>query len=127
MLGTNKLTASERMDALLKEKGKTEQGLADHLKISKNSVRMWKYKQAVPPKKYIEKIAEFLGVSVSFLLTGVPDLKEDEVSSDIQVLISLYSKLDDLRKSEIIAYMKTLTRNDNSDEITMEMIAGDDV
>ncbi len=113
MIQNNKLTASVRMTELLKDRGKTEQDLATYLGIQKNSVRMWKYKLETPPRKYINQIAKFLGVSVAFLLTGVPNLKEDELPSDIEKLISLYSKLDELRKSEILSYMETIVERSN--------------
>lgn len=117
MKGKSTIKATERMAELLKQQNKTEQELAEHLGISKNSVRMWKYKQELPPQKYIDKVAAFLGVSVSFLKTGVPDVESDNLSDDIQELLSLYSQLSELRKSEVLAYMRTLVEGDGEDVI----------
>lgn len=117
MKGKSTIKATERMAELLKQQNKTEQELAEHLGISKNSVRMWKYKQELPPQKYIDKVAAFLGVSVSFLKTGVPDIESDNLSDDIQELLSLYSQLSELRKSEVLAYMRTLAEGDGEDVI----------
>lgn len=117
MKGIKAMKATERMAELLKQQNKTEQELAEHLGISKNSVRMWKYKQELPPQKYIDKVAAFLGVSISFLTTGVPDVESDTLSEDIEELLTLYAKMSELRKSEVLSYMRTLVEEDGPDEI----------
>lgn len=103
-------SATERMTELLKEKGKSEKGLAEYLGVPINTVRQWKYHLNTPPRKHIEKIAEYIGVSVTLIMTGVPNLKEDEIPNDILELVELYCSLNVLRKSEIVSYMKTLVR-----------------
>lgn len=64
------MNASERMTKLLTEQGRTERELADYLNISYNTVRVWKNKQPIPPAEHLASIAEFLGISVKYLLTG---------------------------------------------------------
>lgn len=53
---------------LLKTKGIRQRDLSDHLGLSKNTMTGWKNGNNTSYMKHLPKIAEFLGVSVDFLL-----------------------------------------------------------
>jgi transcriptional regulator with XRE-family HTH domain len=60
---------------------------AKFLSVSDSSVSSWKNRGSEIPAKYIPKIAEFLNVSVDYLLTGKEEgsngnfFSEDEIAS----------------------------------------------
>lgn len=66
----------QRILDLLSEKGKAQKELTDFIGISSNSFTNWKSGRNVSYKKYIYAIAEFLGVSVDYLL-GNSNLKTE--------------------------------------------------
>lgn len=59
-----------RMFALLKAQGKKHKDLADHLGITPQRVTDWKSGRISSYSKYTDKIAEYLGVSADYLLSG---------------------------------------------------------
>ena len=66
---------------LLKEQGKKHKDLADYLGISPQRVTDWKSGRIFSYTKYMERIAEYLNVSVDYLLTGKAAVTEfDNVS-----------------------------------------------
>ena len=76
------MNASERMEILLKQKGKTKKELAEYLGISYNTVRIWKNKQPIPSAEHLVAISDFLGVSVKFLLTGEAEEYKEWLSAE---------------------------------------------
>ncbi len=59
-----------RMFALLKAQEKKHKDLADHLGITPQRVTDWKSGRISSYSKYMDKIADYLGVSVDYLLSG---------------------------------------------------------
>ena len=102
------MNASKRVTQLLEEQGKTERELADYLNISYNTVRIWKNKQPIPPAEHLVSIAEFLGVSVKYLLTGEAEQYKENLTPEQIEMLHFFSKLSDLRKNEVLWYTKTL-------------------
>jgi len=64
------MTISERMFAILIEKGKKSTDLAAKLNVGTGQISTWKKRNTDPPAKYIPQICEFLEISYDFLLTG---------------------------------------------------------
>jgi len=102
------MTSCERMTKLLKEQGKTERELADYLNISYNTVRIWKNKQPIPSAEHLAAIADFLGVSVRYLLTGEAEEYKENLTSEQKELVHYFNQLSELRKNEVLWYTKTL-------------------
>lgn len=102
------MNACERMTKLLEEQGKSERELADYLNISYNTVRIWKNKQPIPSAEHLAAIAEFLGVSVKYLLTGEAEQYQEKLSPEQIEILHFFSKLNELRKNEVLWYTKTL-------------------
>lgn len=64
------MTISSRIFALLKEQSKTQTALATYIGIRVATVSAWKAQNTDPSANLLEKIAEFFGVSVDYLVTG---------------------------------------------------------
>ena len=60
----------EQVDKLLSENGKTKIELARYAGISTQSFYDWKNRNTVPSADVAVKIAQFLGTSVEYLVTG---------------------------------------------------------
>ena len=110
------MNASERMEYLLEKKGKTKKELAEYLGISYNTVRIWKNKQPIPSAEHLVAISEFLGVSVKYLLTGEAEEYQECLAPDEKELISNYLKLNELRRAEVLWYVKTLAESNKGGE-----------
>ena len=79
--------------------------IAKKINKKNNQVTYWRDKNCNPPAEYIQPIAELLGVSISWLLTGVEEesapLPEDEIE-----LLNNYRKLSLRDKKEVHAITK---------------------
>ena len=60
----------ERIYKTLGEQGKKAYELCVKLDISTSTMSTWKARTNDPPAKYMKTIADFLGVSLDYLLTG---------------------------------------------------------
>ncbi len=63
---------------LLSRRGKTQKNLCDYLGISNNVFTDWKAGRNSSYKKYLPEIANFLGVSIDFLLNKESPKEEPE-------------------------------------------------
>jgi len=72
---------NERLFTRLSQIVDGQKKLADSLHISPNTVSSWKTRGTSPPSKYIPQIAEFIGVSAEWLLTG----KESDLPSKAEL------------------------------------------
>lgn len=61
---------NERLFSLLKAKNLKIKDLANSIGINQANISMWKARNTDPPAKYIAPIADFLGVTPEYLLTG---------------------------------------------------------
>ena len=60
----------DRIDELLKNKGYKRQTLTLELNVPPQTISNWKKRGSIPPADVLYRIAQFLGVSSEFLLTG---------------------------------------------------------
>ena len=65
------MTISQRLFALLDDNKKSQKELAIALGISDRNISAWKARGSDPPANLIPAIADFFGVSVEYLFTGV--------------------------------------------------------
>ena len=99
---------------LLEEKGLKQKDLTDFLGISKNCFTDWKSGKSSSYNKYLPQIAEFLGVSVdyligneeptdneklSFALFGTSDV-DDEVIEDVRKYAEIARRMREEKKKE---------------------------
>ena len=64
---------SERLKTLRAQRGLTQEQLAHSLDIPDTSVRRWESSGRPPKRERLEKLADFFGVSVDFLLGRTED------------------------------------------------------
>ena len=80
------MTIIDRIQYLLDQRGLKIIDLAAHLNVTQGTVSSWKSRQTDPPTKYLSDIANFLSVSVQYLITGdEPDVNSapSEISPDL--------------------------------------------
>lgn len=85
----------ERIDQILKEKNIKRQALADAIGIDSSNFAHWKTKNYLPEVTIAYKIAQFLKVSIEWLLTG--KVVAEWISSDVCRLnpIDIFYRLED--------------------------------
>lgn len=107
---TKELTGDEtvkRILGLLREKGKNEKDLTDHLGISPGSVSKWKYDGSVGYLRHIGAICGFLDTTPNYLFLGSDE--EDRISLSEKNLLQMYRSFDDGRKKCIRDLVKYLS------------------
>ncbi len=62
----------QRVKSELKETGKKQKDLCEHLNVNKSTLSEWLNNKNEPSMEYIVKIATYLGVSTDYLL-GLED------------------------------------------------------
>ena len=82
------MSTFDRIDSLLKQQGKKQTELCKYLGISKNRYTDWKAGRIQSYSKHLSKIAEFLGVSVDYLLgqPEKPTAEDDELTEYLEEL-----------------------------------------
>lgn len=98
----------ERIEKLRKLANLSQGKLEKELGFSNGSISKWR--NSTPTPERLQKIADYFGVSVDYLMTG--EEKENkmpifEYSSDIMELIKLYSQLNKEQKSAILNMMRS--------------------
>lgn len=100
------MTISQRIFYILKEKKLKQKDLAAYTGISTSAISAWNKNNTNPAAESISIIADFLGVSVEYLLTGKeksPSLPDDE-----QELLSYYNNLPEWEQQRLIGRAATL-------------------
>lgn len=80
----------ERIFETMKEEKITQQQLANELGIGQSTVASWKKRDCPPPINYISKIANILGVTIDYLVTGSNNPTKYKLTTNEQLLIRLY-------------------------------------
>ena len=90
----------DKISCLLKEKNKKQKELTDYIGISKNNYTDWKSGRSNSYMKYLPQIAEFLDVSLDYLVGTTPDQKDrkNETVADIVLSIKNNEKIINLIK-----------------------------
>lgn len=104
-----------RINALLAEKGISKQQFYKDCGITSASYSLWNTGKTQPRMKNLEVIADYLGVSVSYLVKGAeqkenPVAISNEVSNDLSPIkkeaINLVSKMSDEQLAVFVAALK---------------------
>lgn len=70
------MNLGERLIHLRKIRNITQQDLAKSLKVSRGAVSMWEINQRTPDPETLQKLADFFGCSVDYLLGRNESLRE---------------------------------------------------
>lgn len=98
--------AVERILSLMKENGYDQKTFAEQLGIRAQIITDWKKGTTTSYTRYIQRIAELLGVSADYLLTG----QESAPAADpeLAVALSQFEKLTPEQRAKVIGYMEGL-------------------
>lgn len=98
---------NERIFHLLNQNKQTSKELSKYINIKPSSISAWKNNGSFPSSKHIVKIAEFLAVSIEFLLTGKDDSIDrlPPLDPDQEELLTLYNSLDSRGKHKLHTLM----------------------
>lgn len=90
----------DKISYLLKEKKRKQKELTDYIGISKYNYTDWKAGKSNSYMKYLPQIAEFLDVSLDYLVGTTPDQKDrkNETVADIVLSIKNNEKIINLIK-----------------------------
>ena len=95
------MTISQRIFALLKEKGLKQKQLAEYTGISTSAISAWSKKNTSPAAESLSAIADFLGVSIDYLLRGVDNTSYITLNEHENELLRNYRNVDDIYKAMI--------------------------
>lgn len=100
------MTPVERILKILDKKGISKNKMLTELGLAKNSFNNWISRGTSPSGETMQKIANYLGVSVDYLLNGtskvaVADSKKAELNE-------LFDKIPDDKKPEAIKILKEM-------------------
>lgn len=104
-------TITDRIVRILKEKNIQAKELCDYIGVAQSTFANWKNRGTDPKPVYIPKIAEFLNVSVDFLLTENRSAASEE-SSAVDINDKLQEIIDVLTGEEGVLW--------NNEEISEE-------
>jgi phage repressor protein C with HTH and peptisase S24 domain len=100
------VTISQRIFFELKNKGKKQKELAEYTGISTSAISAWNKNNTNPAAENLSTIADFLGVSLEYLITGKeksPSLPEDELE-----LLTYYKELPEREQMKLIGRASAL-------------------
>ena len=96
----------ERITETLEKTDKKATDLCDRLGIRTSTMSTWKTRNSYPPAKYIKPIADFLGVSVHYLLTGEEAPARKLTTAEEDELLELYRALPQNKQFEFIGELR---------------------
>jgi transcriptional regulator with XRE-family HTH domain len=105
-LGGFTMEIIERIYQLLDEKEKKAYELCAKLDIRTSTMSTWKARISDPPAKYMKTIADFLGVSLDYLLTGNEAPVRKTTTPEEDDLLSLFRELPENKKYEFVGELK---------------------
>ena len=99
-----------RIEQTLKFQKKTKKELLQHLGLRETNFTNWKYRNGKSYMKYIDGIAEYLGVTVNYLIYGVDQSGQRVIVSESeQIMLEKYRMLDAEKKNIIQSLMEMIS------------------
>lgn len=105
-------TFMDRVESVLKERKWTQKEMAESLGLRRPTLSDWKKNGAVPAGDIALKIAEYLNVSIVWLISG----REDGMSNEERWVLSQWKSLDVVQKDTV----RTLLDKWESDRTAFE-------
>jgi repressor LexA len=97
----------ERVEQLRKAQGKLQKDICDYAGIAVQTLGNWDRHDSMPAADTAIRVAEYLGVSVHWLITGNDDV---ELSYEEKNLLNKYNHLDERGKHTAQALIETLIK-----------------
>ena len=98
---------------LCESTGKTPNGVAKELGFASSSVTQWKH-GSVPRPAALQKISEYFGVTVEYLIDGTAENKKSPAPKSAE-LIPGYSDLTEENKAKVRDYIALLAMSEQKD------------
>lgn len=103
------MTISQRIFEELKKQGKKQKDLAVYIGLSTSAVSDWKKKGTNPAAENLSIIADFLNISIEYLLTGKEKSSPTfELNADEHELLQYFKKLSDKSKGIVLGRAEQL-------------------
>lgn len=109
---TNGMLIVERIDNLLKERNLNRVALAEAIGIKPQNISAWSVRGTVPAGDICLKIAEYLNVSIVWLISG----REDGMSNEERWVLTQWKSLNAVQKDTV----RTLLEKWESDRTAFE-------
>ncbi len=100
----NGMLIVERIDNLLKQKEKNRVVLAESIGIKPQNISAWSVRGTIPAGDICLKIAQYLDVSVEWLITG----KETGYTNEERKFLSLFGRLEPSQQKTILAVIEQM-------------------
>lgn len=100
----------ERIYETLHDKNKRAYELCKKLDIRTSTMSTWKARTNDPPAKYMKTIADFLGVSLDYLLTGQEAPVRKTTTPEEDELLELFRSLPENKQYEFVGELKGFLR-----------------
>jgi transcriptional regulator with XRE-family HTH domain len=97
-------TFADRLNSLIKSRQTTQKAIAAYAGVRYSSISDWKKEGSYPRSDIAVKIAQALGTSVEYLVTG-----KDAFSADERELLADYLSLNDDGKKAALAALRGFT------------------
>ena len=109
---TNLTMFSERLNELLKEKNITAYKVAKDTGLSNGLLASWKNGEKLPGAENLEKLADYFGVSVDYLLgKEKPAIQEDDGLTDAErELMELFDKVPEDKQEFVLQQVEAALR-----------------
>jgi len=104
----------QRIHVVLAEKGISKSAFYDGAGLTSGGFSMWKTGRATPSKRSLERIADFLGVTLEWLETGTGQKEKpttvlgDGLNDSQRAVLRLFDSLDDQEKRALLAMARGL-------------------
>ena len=114
------MTIYERIESLRKSQGLSQGKLEKQLGFSNGSISKWK--NSTPKVERLQKLADFFGVSVEYLMTGKEDEQKEKYNTD-----DLKQKFEELKELLESGKMQPLRYDgqpidDNTKELLLKQV-----
>lgn len=97
------MTVIERVQQLLKENNQSARDLCRSANLKEGTYSAWKKRGTNPSAEFIAPIAEFLGVSIYYLLTGEePPVERTTNDKAEERLLAYWSKFNEVGKAQML-------------------------
>lgn len=112
---TNSDAVLLRIEAVMKDKGISQRKLIQSLNLNPSSFTQWRYGNGRSYMKNINRIADYLGVSVQYLLKGEDEIEEGMLSDREIELVKSFRDITETQRETILALIHCMNqKQDNS-------------
>lgn len=114
----NEMEFKDRLKILRDSKQITQQSLADYIGVSRPTISGYETKSFQPSHEKLSRIAEYLGVSIDYLINGGPqdlelvDFNKQTDQANRTELIKLYSTLSYPNRNKVIEYTRFISQSE---------------